>query len=292
MKNINEKFLGIMKVRRQLGSEMVDQEIHTSVSFGHITDSGVDSVDIYAIIDGKIYSIDVCNATHFVISSKEEKDTFRLKIDYSNEIHVKIRQMIIYQNIFKIGLNSKNPFDKNYCGYGYMTIEQNSYIIHLPVSGIRSLVAPIRIPSNIYNRKEVFELKDMQISISRNNGDNLSITNCTVIHNLLHKIPAYIYDIYNEVFSGVDRIYYSKYDITENITIDKNDIEVISFKQIPKGNNPKFTEFAYMSKSMIISLFGKKVLEWYNTLDKGEYEIPSKYMDSLLNKNFDFFVLV
>ena len=71
MRNINDKFLGIMKVRRQLGSSMVDQEIHTSVSFGHITDSDVDNVDIYAIIDGKIYSIDVCNSTHFVISSKE-----------------------------------------------------------------------------------------------------------------------------------------------------------------------------------------------------------------------------
>ena len=98
--------------------------------------------------------------------------------------------------------------------------------------------------------------------------------------------------MYNEVFSGVDRIYYSKYDITENITINKNDIELISFKQIPKGNNPKFTGFTYMTKSMIVSLFGKKVLDWYNDLDKGEYEIPSKYMDSLLNKNFDFFVLV
>ncbi len=292
MRNINDKFLGIMKVRRQLGSSMVNQEIYASVSFGHITDSGVDNVDIYAIIDGKIYSIDVCNSTHFVISSKEENDTFKLKIDYSNEIHVKIRQMIIYQNIFKIGLFGKDPLNKDYCKYGYMTIEQNSYIIHLPISGIRSLVASIRIPANIYNRKEVFELKDMQISISRNNPDNLNITECAVIHNLLHKIPAYIYNMYNEVFSGVDRIYYSKYDITENIAIDKNDIEVISFKQIPKGNNPKFTEFAYMSKSMIVSLFDKKVLDWYNDLDKGEYEIPSKYIDSLLNKNFDFFVLV
>lgn len=292
MKNINEKFLGIMKVRRQLGSAMVDQEIHTSVSFGNITDTGVDNVDIYSIIDGKIYSIDVCNSTHFVISSKEEKDTFKLKIDYSNEIHVKIRQMIIYQNIFKIGLSGKDPLSKNYCNFGYITIEQNSYIIHLPISGMRSLMASIRIPSNIYNRKEVFELKDMQISISRNNADNLNITECTVIHNLLHNIPTYIYDVYNEVFSGVDKIHYSKYDIAENITINKNDIELISFKQIPKGNNPKFTQFIYMTKSMISSMLGKKVLDWYNDLDKGEYEIPSKYIDNLLNKNFDFFVLV
>lgn len=292
MRNINEKFLGIMKVRRQLGSAMVDQEIHASVSFGHITDSGVDNVDIYAIIDGKIYSIDVCNSTHFVISSKEEKDTFKLKIDYGNEIHVKILEMIIYQDIFKIGLASKNPLDKNYCSFGYMVIEQDKYVIYLPISGIRSMMASIRIPANIYNRKKVFELKDMEISILRNSGHNLIITSYTAIHNLLHKIPAYIYDIYNEVFSGVDRIYYSKYDIVENITIDKNDIEVILFKQLPKGNNPKFTEYSYMPKSMILSMFNKEILDWYNNLDKGEYEIPSKYIDDLLNKNFDFRVLV
>lgn len=35
-----------------------------------------------------------------------------------------------------------------------------------------------------------------------------------------------------------------------------------------------------MPKSMIVSLFGKKVLDWYDDLDKGEYEIPSKYIDS------------
>lgn len=290
MKNINEKFLGIMKVRRQLGSAMVDQEIYTYVSFGHVTDSGLDNVDIYTIIDGKIYSIDVCNSTHFVISSKEEKDTFKLKIDYNNKIHVKILQMIIYQDIFKIGLSNKNPLGKDYLSNGYMTIEQDEYVIYLPISGMRSLVASIRIPSSIYNRKEVFELKDMKISIMHNSTSH--IKRCRVIPNLLHKIPAYIYNTYNEIFSGVDVIYYSKYDVTENITIDKNDIEIIMFKQIPKGNKPKFTEFIYIPKSIMLTTFNKEVLDWYNNLDKGEYNIPSKYIDDLLNKNFDFVVVV
>ena len=57
MRNINDKFLGIIKVRRQLGSAMVDQEIHTSVSFGHITDSGVDNVDIYATLHISLYHL-------------------------------------------------------------------------------------------------------------------------------------------------------------------------------------------------------------------------------------------